>query len=108
MNRYRLVYTQSAITELHDVHQFIHADSPHNAATWRAKLVSAAETLRSSPRRCALAPESSFSSDEARQLIFGNYRVVFTIDDDCIVILHIRHTARATMTADELRPPDAN
>lgn len=108
MKQFRLVYTQAAVQDLYEAYTYIRSESPRNAAIWRAKLMSAANSLRSSPGRCSLAPENSLTTEEIRQLIFGNYRVLFTIDGESVVILHFRHAAREPMSLDELFPPDSN
>jgi plasmid stabilization system protein ParE len=49
---------------------------------------------------------------ELRQLVFGRrhgrFRVIFTIREDAVHVLHVRHGARPTMTKadfEELLPP---
>lgn len=108
MTRYRLSYAEPAILELDDAYSYIYRDSPEHAEAWRQRLENATESLKSSPRRCPLAPENAFSESEIRHLVFENYRILFTIDEDTVLILHIRHAARAPMTPDELLPPDMN
>jgi plasmid stabilization system protein ParE len=46
------------------------------------------------PARCPFAPENEDHTQEIRQLIFGRYRVLFTIQPGRVVILHVRHCAR--------------
>jgi len=62
-------------------------------AEWRKGLLTAAQTLDLFPGRCPLAPESG-SELEIRQLIYGAYRVLFTVAKDTVHVLHIRHGAR--------------
>ena len=53
----------------------------------------AAATLEAFPGRCRLAPENGPFEFEIRQLLYGNYRLLFTVRDDTVVILHVRHRA---------------
>jgi len=50
------------------------------------------------PHRCPLAPEDKEFPFEVRQLVFGRkphlYRILFTIEGDAVVVLHIRHGRR--------------
>ena len=50
------------------------------------------------PKRCPLAPENKSFPSEVRQLLYGRrqyrYRILFTIEGDTVVILHIRHGRR--------------
>jgi len=65
---------------------------------WFRRLKDALQSLAEMPQRCALAPENKGFPFEVRQLLYGRkphrYRVLFTIDADTVVILHIRHGRR--------------
>ena len=62
-------------------------------------------TLQDKPRSCAKARENDgFSeeiSEEIRQLIYdkskNKYRIIFTIKEDIVYILHIRHTSQSSI-----------
>lgn len=55
-------------------------------------------SLNTFPERCPLAPESGSFPFEVRQLLYGHkphvYRILFTIDEQVVKILHIRHARR--------------
>lgn len=65
---------------------------------WFEGLEKAIATLADLPTRCPLAPENAASPFEVRHLLYGHkphvYRVLFTIDGDTVVILHIWHGRR--------------
>lgn len=65
---------------------------------WFRKLKEAVTSLSELPERCSLAPENAEFPFEVRQLLYGRkphqYRVLFTIEADMVVILHIRHGRR--------------
>ena len=75
------------------------------AKDWYDGLLLAMDSLTTMPRRCALARENEFFSQEIRQLLYGRgrnaYRIVFTIlpgDEVSIVrILRIRHSSQLTI-----------
>ena len=62
----------------------------------------AISSLENTPRRCALAPESDVSRAEVRHLLYGTkphvYRILFTIKDEVVSIIHIRHGQRLPST----------
>lgn len=91
--------------EIEEAYLYIRQDSPENAPRWRAGLLEAAATLETFPKRCPVAPENGPFEFEIRQLLYGRYRLLFTVRDDTVVILHVRHGAREWMKADELNPP---
>ena len=65
---------------------------------WFLALQDAIASLAEFPERCPLAPESAAFSFEVRHLLYGNtphvYRILFTIDDKTVYVLHIRHGRR--------------
>ena len=55
------------------------------------------------PHRCPLAPESAdLDRFEIRHRIFGNYRILFTIHEHRVFVLHIRWGGRRAAAPDEL------
>jgi mRNA-degrading endonuclease RelE of RelBE toxin-antitoxin system len=58
-------------------------------------------SLKTFPRRCPIAPENEFFSQEIRQLLYGKgkgtYRILFTIIDDVVSVLHIRHSSQEVL-----------
>jgi plasmid stabilization system protein ParE len=65
---------------------------------WFTALSTAFASLASLPSRCPLAPENRDSPVELRQLLYGRrshtYRILFTIADDAVHVLHVRHARR--------------
>ena len=55
------------------------------------------------PQRCPIAPENDeVESDEIRQCIFGDYRILFTVTSNHVFVLHVRHGRRRFATKEEL------
>ena len=56
------------------------------------------------PARCPLAPENEEFEAETRELLHGKrqhrYRIPFTIREQTIVVLHIRHGAMQSLRGD--------
>ncbi|MDZ8223878.1 type II toxin-antitoxin system RelE/ParE family toxin [Nostoc sp. ChiVER01] len=86
--------------------------SPLRASQWYAELLEAIDSLSQMPKRCPLAPENEYFSQEIRQLLYGrgrnSYRILFTILEDqevsMVRILHIRHTAQQILGEDPEKP----
>lgn len=66
--------------------------------TWFLALEEAIASLAQHPERCPFAPENRDSPVPLRQLLYGRrpyiYRILFTVEADCVSILHIRHARR--------------
>jgi len=86
------VLAESDLTALHD---FIAADSLRHADTFIAEMQEAIESLANVPRRCPKALEHAAAPHrDLRQLIVGEYRVIFEVAGHAVTILHVRHAAR--------------
>jgi plasmid stabilization system protein ParE len=60
-------------------------------------LLAVVDRLERMPFRCPLAPENESHGEEIRQMIYGSYRILFTILAGRVVILHVLHGARLPM-----------
>ncbi|PZV12326.1 MAG: plasmid stabilization protein [Leptolyngbya sp.] len=82
--------------------------SSTEANQWYSGLLQAIESLSHMPKRCPLARENEYFSQEIRQLLYGrgrnSYRILFTILEEqeasTIRILHIRHGTQQTLGQD--------
>ena len=68
--------------------------SPEKATLWHFEIEEAILSLEEMPKRCPRARESQYFKREIRHLIFGKYRILFTIEDETVRILHVRHSAQ--------------
>lgn len=100
MARYRLEVTEPADREIEEAEIWIAADSPATAERWAKGLFDVLRSLESMPARCPYAPENEEHSQEIRQLLYGRYRILFTILPGRVVILHVRHGARLPLRAE--------
>ena len=83
--------------------------TPEQAQRWYQGLIKAISTLRTMPRRCPVARENAFFSQEIRQLLYGKdqhtYRILFTVLDEqttpTVRVLHIRNAAQRTLGEEE-------
>jgi mRNA-degrading endonuclease RelE of RelBE toxin-antitoxin system len=57
------------------------------------------------PLRC-VAPENDALAEEIRQLSYGKsrnkYRILFTIREDTVFVLHVRHSSQVPLTGEEV------
>lgn len=106
MQQFQVLVAAPAEAEIEEVYLYIRRDSHVNAVNWRLGLLEAAQSLQTFPLRCPLAPENGPFEFEIRQFIYGQYRMLFTIQEDKVVILHARHGARKRMGPEEIVPPE--
>ncbi|GJL63307.1 MAG: hypothetical protein NPIRA04_19610 [Nitrospirales bacterium] len=74
----------------HYVHE-ISKDSINHALKWYGEIMDKISTLNKSPARCPYADEMAFHDYEIRNLLFGNYRILFHIEGRTVQVLHIKH-----------------
>ena len=61
------------------------------ALNWYRGIEAQIYKLDQNPKRCPIAFESRFQEYEIRNLLFGNYRVLFRIENKTVQILHVKH-----------------
>lgn len=107
---YRVRITPTALADAEELYLWIAQDSPARAVKWFNGLFDVIETLASLPRRCPMAPEAEIVGQEIRCLLYTKrYRILFRVEDDTVMIYHIRHTAQQWMTREEfLRSPSTD
>jgi len=91
---YQVEVTQQAEQEIEAAYQWIFIDSPLISRKWFEGLLEAIDSLNTYPERCIVAREAVEVGEEVRQLLYGNYRILFVIKDTTVFILHFRHGRR--------------
>ncbi len=92
--KYEVVITSTAETNLREIYRYIALDSPVTARRFVTGLRGKIQTLALMPERCPLSPEDGLDGITIRHLLYGNYRIIFTVEAAQVIILQIRHGAR--------------
>jgi len=106
--KYLVVLTDRAHADLEAAHSWWAENrSREQAEKWYNKFADAIESLADQPERFTLSYESSQFPFPIRDLRFGigkrsTHRAVFTIRNDMVLVLSIRHLAQRAITPDEL------
>ncbi len=100
---YRFEISDRARADADEAYAWIAQSSPEQAERWYQGLFEQIETLTSRPLLYPVAAENDKFPEEIREMLYGKrrnkYRIVFTIRDDTVVVLYVRHGAR-----DEIGP----
>jgi addiction module RelE/StbE family toxin len=83
----KLFWTETAKQDLQAIRRYIAADSPTAAKRWIERLRERARNALHAPLAGRKVPE--FQSDDIRELIEGNYRIVYQVFSDRLVILTV-------------------
>ncbi len=102
--KYRIELAETAKADIREQVRWLRDQiSPAAADRWLAGLDKAVGTLETRPMRCPTIAENDKFTEELRELLYGKrkskHRVIFTIRDDAVFVLYVRHSAR-----DELEP----
>ncbi len=89
----QVVWTSSAIQDLNGIGEYIAKESIRYAEITVRELFLSVDILEQNPRSGVILPE--FGIDKIRQLVRGNYRIVYRIaNTDYVEILTVHHGAR--------------
>lgn len=102
MKFYKVESTKRALADADEAFMWIFNEGvPEAALLWYDGLIEALRSLERSPLRCGSARENSFFEDDIRQLIYGRYRILFTVKGNTVYVLRVRHAARKTLNPDD-------
>lgn len=103
---FQIEITPIAAEQIEQAYRWYRERNPEFADHWFRALMNTIASLQEKPRRCKLAVEHEIFPEEVRQLLYGKskniYRVLFTIRDQTVYILYVRHSAQAPLTLDDL------
>ncbi|MGH9843815.1 MAG: type II toxin-antitoxin system RelE/ParE family toxin [Blastocatellia bacterium] len=91
---FRIVIEEQAYAEMEEGYRWQAQYSPEAAMLWYFDITERIESLENHPFRCPLAPENDLFPEEIRHLIFEKYRILFTVKDEAIHVLHVWHGRR--------------
>ena len=84
-------WSAQARRDLSNIAEFISKDSPKYALITLKKVISQTDVLNKEPRIGRVVPE--LGVDSIRELIYANYRIVYQVGNEEIVILTVHHSA---------------
>ena len=96
----KIVWSPLAVDRASEIAEYIAQDKPSAADKWINTVFSKIEKLASLPEIGRVVPE--IKNDQFRELIYGNYRIIYRIDKKQISILTIRHGKQILPIADIL------
>ena len=88
----RIVWTEPAVSDLDSIHTYISRDSSIYADSVLTEIFDATDRLIDYPQSGRVVPE--IDDDATREIIVGNYRVMYDLSGDNIRILAVLHGAR--------------
>ena len=85
----RIIWSPLAIDKVSEIADHIAIDKPSAAEKWINTVFSKVEQLESSPEIGRIVPE--VNNSHLRELIYGNYRIIYRLEKKQISILTVHH-----------------
>jgi plasmid stabilization system protein ParE len=103
---YQVVTTAEAQEGLRNIYRFLRRDSAEAAKRWVKGIRRSIRGLSRFPARCPVAPESLAFDCPIHELLYGSgnrgtYRILFTIIDRRVFVLHVRHGSMQPLLTDD-------
>lgn len=108
---FKVKVTRSAEEQIEAAYVWFRANNPAFADQWFRQLMDEIGKLQDKPRRFPRALERDIFDEEVRQFQYGKgrsrYRVLFSILEEVVYVLYVRHSSQALLTLEDLRPSDS-
>ncbi len=88
----KIIWTDNALRDLEEIAAFIEKDSPHYARVTVRGLYKYTKILKDQPKLGRMVPE--VGSEDFRELIRGNYRIIYKPSADSVYIVTVHHSSR--------------
>lgn len=88
----KIIWSPLARERAFEAALFISEDDPDAAVGWVNRLFDAVGRLDQSPRRGRVVPE--LGRQEVREILFGQYRVIYKVTQEKVEVLTVRHGRR--------------
>lgn len=88
----KIVWTEQAFERLREISDYIAFDSPEVASKFIDTLIQRGESLSNFPKSGRVVPE--IDAEDIREIIEGNYRLVYRLKKNAIEILTIFESRR--------------
>ena len=85
----KIIWSPLAIDKTSEIAEYIAKDKPTVAQNWIDKIFQKVDILNSSPKLGRVVPE--VRRKDVRELIFGNYRIIYRVENTSISILTVKH-----------------
>ena len=90
----KIIWTQRSLNDLKSIAEYISKDSVKYASMTLERIIDVTKYLETNPRIGRMVPEVG-RNDKIREIIFGNYRIIYKIfDTQTVYILTVHHSAK--------------
>ena len=88
----RIEWSEPAVLDLEGIKEFIERDSVYYAIEFTGRIIEMVEKLSDFPNLGRKVTE--VEDEKVREIVFHNYRLIYKLSDESILVLAIIHAAR--------------
>ncbi|MCF6249917.1 MAG: type II toxin-antitoxin system RelE/ParE family toxin [Methylococcaceae bacterium] len=96
----KIIWSPLAVDRVAEIAEYIAQDSPNSAEKWVESIFQVVERLEKFPKSGRVVPE--IKQDGFREIIYGNYRIIYRLQTEIVSILTVRH-GRQILPIDEIK-----
>jgi addiction module RelE/StbE family toxin len=90
----KIIWTQRSLSDLKSIAEYISKDSSKYALLTLERIIDVTKYVEKNPRIGRIVPEVG-RNDKIREIIFGNYRIIYKLTNTVTVyILTVHHSAK--------------
>ena len=97
----KIIWSPLAIERVAEIAEYIALDNPAAAENWVDDIFDSVKQLKKFARSGRMIPELQL--EHVREIIFGNYRVIYRVEKNHISVLTVRH-GKQVLPVDEILP----
>ncbi len=95
----KIIWSPLAVDRASEIAEYIAQDNPTAAENWVNAVFAHVEQLKKLPESGRIVPE--INNNFFRELMYGNYRIIYRIEGNRVSILTIRH-GKQILPVDEI------
>ena len=85
----KIIWSPLAVDRVSEIAGYIAQDNPVAAESWINTVFKKVEDLKAFPESGRIVPETD--NKTIRELIYGNYRIIYRLEEKRISVLTVRH-----------------
>lgn len=85
----KIIWSPLSLDRVTEIARYIAQNNPSAAKKWVGTLFDKVKLLKSSPQAGRVVPETH--SDDIREILYGNYRIIYRLEEKKVSILTVRH-----------------
>ena len=85
----KVIWTEKCLQRIEEICEYIELDSIKNSQHFAEEIFGKELIIKNNPKIGKMVPD--YELDEYRQIIVGNYRLIYKIEDKSIQMITVRH-----------------